>query len=82
MKVRMHSKLDPHNQNGIHCHFLFGGRAVVSPHTIPTEKKIDMISRQQGCDKAISCNNPINAAEKRDSAPRICPVYEKLIESE
>lgn len=29
-----------------------------------------------------SCNNPINAAEKRDRAPRIRLVYQKLIESE
>ena len=29
-----------------------------------------------------SCNNPRNAAEKRNSAPRIRPVYQKLIQSE
>jgi len=50
--------LDPHNQNGIICHFVLGGRAVVSPQTILKEKKIDMISKQQGCDKAISLHSP------------------------
>jgi hypothetical protein len=36
--------LDPHNQNGILCHVIFGGRMVVSSQTILREKKIDMIS--------------------------------------
>jgi hypothetical protein len=30
-KVALHSKLDPHNKNGILCHFALGGKAVVSP---------------------------------------------------
>ena len=57
-KVGLHSKLDPHNKNGILCHFALGGKAVVSPQTTLTEKKIDMISRQRGCNKAISLNSP------------------------
>ena len=74
-------------RNGIVCHLIFGGRTVVSSQTILRDKKIDVISRQWGCDKAVhsthhSCNNPIDAAEKRDPAPRIRPVYHKLIESE
>jgi hypothetical protein len=35
---------DPHNQNGILCHLIFGGGTVVSSKTILREKKIDMIS--------------------------------------
>ena len=32
---------DPHNQNGLVCHFVLGGRTVVLPETIPKEKMID-----------------------------------------
>ena len=45
---------DPHNQNGHVCHFVLGGRMVVSPQTILEEKMIDMINRQRTCDKVIS----------------------------
>ena len=50
--------LDPNHQNGILCHFILGGRTVVSSQTILREKKIDTISRQWGCDKAILLNSP------------------------
>jgi len=39
------------------CHIVLGGIMVISPQTILKEKKIDMISRQRGCDKAISLNS-------------------------
>jgi len=83
--------LDSNHENGVLCQFVLGEKKVVSPQRFLCEENIDAMSSQCTCDKAShpslfstyhSSKRQSYATEKRDTMPKIRPVYQKLIESE
>ena len=74
-------KIGPTQSSWHSLSFILGGTAVVLSLTILTEKKIDMIRRQRGCNKAISLNSPFQQQSDQCSRKeRFCS--KNLLESE